>query len=212
MVDISNMRREYAAHELTEATAENDPVDQFQQWFAEAVEAKVPDLTAMTLATTTPDGRPSARIVLLKDVSSGGFDFYTNYNSRKAREIETNHHVALVFWWQVLDRQIRVEGTVSRLTREANEAYFALRPRDSQLSAWASSQSEVLEGRMALEERLNELRETHEGSDVPCPPHWGGYRVAPEAMEFWQGRRGRLHDRLRYTRSGDDWTIERLAP
>ncbi len=212
MTDISNMRREYAQLGFSEAEAAPDPVAQFRKWFAEALEVDIPDPTAMTLATSTAGGHPSARTVLLKDVNEEGFAFYSNYDSRKAREMDENPHASLVFWWQPLDRQVRIEGEVSRLSGPLSDAYFALRPRGSQISAWASPQSDVMAGREALEQRGDEVRARYQGEDIPRPPNWGGYVLQPHSMEFWQGRPDRLHDRLRYSRAADGWKIERLAP
>jgi len=206
------MRREYARGALAEADVDADPVVQFGRWFQQAEEAGLLEPTAMTLATATPDGRPSARMVLLRGFDQRGFVFYSNYDSRKGAELAANPLAALVFWWGELERQVRVEGRVERTSRPESEAYFRSRPPGSQLSAAASPQSQVIEGRAALERRVAQLLARHPDGQVPLPPFWGGYRVVPEVVEFWQGRPNRLHDRLRYRRAGDGWRIERLAP
>lgn len=190
-----------------------DPYRQFDAWFQEALGAKLTEPTAMSLATASRDGRPSARTVLLKGFDQRGFVFYTNYGSRKARELTENPHAALVLHWASLWRQVCITGGVSRVSREEAEAYFRTRPRESQLGAWASRQSEVVESRRVLDQRMAELEARHRDGEVPLPPFWGGFRLVPEAIEFWQRREGRLHDRLRYRR--DDagrWVIERLSP
>jgi pyridoxamine 5'-phosphate oxidase len=210
---IAAIRREYTRAALTEAELHADPLEQFRLWLAQAVEAAVSEPTALTLATATPDGRPSARIVQLKGVDPEGFVFNTSYESRKGRELQANPHVALVFFWPELERQVRVTGVASRVTRAESEAYFLSRPRGSRLGAWASAQSEVIADRSILEARLAEIEARFPTGEIPLPPFWGGYRVEPELIEFWQGRLSRLHDRLRYSRRSDGgWTIERLAP
>jgi pyridoxamine 5'-phosphate oxidase len=209
---IARLRREYARAGLKESDAEEDPVEQFRRWFDEALAANLHEPNAMTLATATPDGRPSARTVLLKGFDERGFVFYTNYEGRKARELEINPHCALVFYWGELERQVRMEGRAGRIPEEESDAYFEVRPRGSQLGAWASEQSRPVRDREALEDRLRELEAEYEGREVPRPPFWGGYRVEPETMEFWQGRENRLHDRLIYRRSNGLWRRERLQP
>lgn len=213
MTRLADLRQEYASHVLDAEHAADDPIDQFKQWFQEALEAGVPEPNAMTLATATPEGQPSARIVLLKDVGAKGFVFYSNYESRKGKELARNPQAALVFWWEPLERQVRIEGTVERIPEEESNAYFQRRPRGSQLGAWASPQSRVIESRDVLKKRLAEVKEEYgDGDPIPRPPQWGGFRLQPTAIEFWQGRPNRLHDRLHYRRNKDRWTLERLAP
>jgi pyridoxamine 5'-phosphate oxidase len=206
------MRREYTREALTEADVDADPVVQFGHWFEQAEEAGLLEPTAMCLATATPDGRPSARMVLLRGFDERGFCFYTNYESRKGVELAANPRAALVFWWGELERQVRIEGPVTLTSREESEAYFHSRPPGSQLSAAASPQSRVIDDRATLERRVAELATGTSDGQVPLPDFWGGYRLAHEVVEFWQGRPNRLHDRLRYHRAGDGWKIERLAP
>jgi len=197
---------------IPEASASDDPVRLFGEWFRAARKSGIVLPEAMTLATATPDGRPSARMVLLKDFGPAGFVFYTNYGSRKAEEMDANPWAAIVLHWAVLQRQVRLEGTVERLDRETSEAYFATRPRGSRIGAWASRQSAPLERRSDLGDRVRALDEQFQGRDVPLPPFWGGYRLVPSSIEFWQGRPDRLHDRLRFERDGEGWTATRLQP
>lgn len=210
-IDIGSLRREYAASVLDESHVERDPLVQFQRWFSEAVSAEVAEPNGMTLATVGADGAPSARVVLLKAVDRG-FVLYTNRNSQKGVELDACGRAALVFWWEPLERQVRIEGRVERVEDTVADEYFASRPRSSQLGAWASQQSCVVANRGALEDAMAAAEERFADGDVPRPPHWGGYRVVPERVEFWQGRRSRLHDRIRYRRQDDVWICERLAP
>ena len=190
-----------------------DPIAQFRQWYDSAVAADLPLPNAMTLATVAADGTPAARMVLLKDFDERGFVFYTNYESQKGQDLEANPRASLVFYWVTLDRQIRINGAVSKVSREESEEYFRTRPLDSRLSAWASKQSRVIPSREVLETVMRELEEKYKDVDVPIPPYWGGYRLAPDMLEFWQNRPGRLHDRFRYLlQPGGGWLIERLSP
>jgi pyridoxamine 5'-phosphate oxidase len=198
---------------LDEKEIDRDPIRQFQNWLDDAIAANIPLAEAMTLATATPDGRPAARMVLLKQVDQNGFVFFTNYRSAKARQLDANPYAALVFYWNLLERQVRVEGSVVRTSAEESREYFQTRPRESQIGAWASEQSEVISSRDVLEQRAHELETLYCDREIDCPEHWGGYRLKPERIEFWKGRLGRLHDRILYERDPSGlWTISRLAP
>src|SRR5579863_963018 len=210
---LADLRKEYALAGLSEKDLARDPFRQFERWFQEVEAAKIPEPNAAVLSTAARDGRPSARVVLLKGVDGRGFVFYTNYDSRKGRELESNPRASLVFPWISLERQVIVEGPVAKVAREESEAYFHSRPRASQLAAWASAQSSIIAGRAVLEESMKALEKKFAGKEAPLPPNWGGFRLAPESVEFWQGRRSRLHDRLRFRReAGGGWVVERLAP
>jgi pyridoxamine 5'-phosphate oxidase len=213
MPDLTAIRTDYGRAGLDERDLDPSPTKQIEAWLHDAIEAGHPEPTAMTLATITPDGDPAARVVLLKGVDQRGLVFFTNYESDKGRDLAKTPRAAANLFWCLLERQIRVTGSVERVSREESEAYFRGRPRESRLGAWASQQSAVLKGRAELEARLAEVRDRFGEGDVPCPPAWGGYRLTPERVELWQGRPNRLHDRLRYTRTApSSWRIERLAP
>src|SRR5262245_46885273 len=209
---IADLRREYARARLDEKDVSRDPFAEFARWFAEAQAADAAEVNAMVLATATPAGRPSVRVVLLKGFDERGFVFFTDYRSRKAEELVANPRAALGFHWTELERQIRIEGTVTRTSLEESESYYRTRPIGSRLGAWASYQSRPIGSREDLEADLREVERRFSGADVPLPPHWGGFRVSPESFEFWQGRESRLHDRIRYLRERERWKIERLSP
>jgi pyridoxamine 5'-phosphate oxidase len=213
MTDIASLRREYSTQGLTETDAGNDPFALFSRWFDEAISVELNDPNAMTLATATPDGVPSARIVLFKGLDKDGFTFFTNYDSRKGREMNANPRVALVFFWKQLERQVRIEGTIEIVADAESDAYFSTRPLGSRLGAWASQQSNVIPNREFLEAQHAELMAKYPDGNVPRPPNWGGYRVLPTSIEFWQGRPSRLHDRILFTRRVDgSWDRVRLSP
>jgi pyridoxamine 5'-phosphate oxidase len=212
-VTISERRKDYTLLNLREDEVDRNAIRQFERWFDQAMKAGVAEPDAMTLATATPDGRPSARVVLLRGVDDRGFVFFTNYDSRKGRELAANPWAALVLFWHELERQVRVEGQVRRVSVQESDHYFQSRPAGSRIGAWASPQSEVIKSRESLEIRCQELEKSFEDGTIPRPPNWGGFRLAPETIEFWQGRPSRLHDRLRYTRrERSKWLVERLAP
>ena len=212
-MSLADLRKDYSLAGLAEKDLARDPFRQFEKWFQEAEAAKIPEPNAMTLATATREGRPSARTVLLKGLDGRGFVFYSNYESRKGRELEANPQVTLVFPWIAIERQVLIEGTATKVAREESEAYFHSRPRASQLGAWVAQQSVIITGRAVLEDTMKALEKKYAGQEVPLPANWGGWRVAPETVEFWQGRRSRLHDRLRFRRGKDgEWSVERLAP
>jgi pyridoxamine 5'-phosphate oxidase len=212
-VNIEERRKEHSLFDLREEDLDADPIRQFQGWLAEAARSAVAEVNAMALATATTDGWPSVRMLLLRGVDERGFTFFTNYDSRKARDLDANPRAAMVFFWHELERQVRIEGWVERISPEESDRYFHTRPAGSRLGAWASPQSAVIPGRDVLEARFRELASDYADRPIPRPANWGGYRLVPAAIEFWQGRPNRLHDRLRYSRRPEGgWLIERLAP
>ena len=212
-MSIAHLRKEYARESLSERDVHPDPIQQFGHWFEQARAAELLEPNAMALATVSPSGQPAVRMVLLKEYSERGFVFYTDYRSRKGLELAVNARAGLCFWWDALQRQVRINGAVEKVAREEAAEYYKSRPHGSRVGAWASHQSQVLPSRETLEQAVARLDTQHpEGSDVPLPPHWGGYRVIPDEMEFWQGRPSRLHDRIHYTRGTNGWARERLSP
>lgn len=209
---LAAMREDYKLNGLSESDVAADPISQFQRWFDDAIEGQVYEPNGMTLATVDEHGQPSARIVLLKMIDQRGLAFFTNLESRKGQQLTNNPKAALTFWWGPLERQVRFEGTISRVSADETDAYFQSRPIGSRIGAWASPQSQSVASREVLEQSEQACQKKFEGADIPCPPFWGGFRLAPVRAEFWQGRSNRLHDRLCYSLAGDAWQIERLAP
>lgn len=210
---IADLRKDYTFEDFSETEADPNPFIQFKKWFAQALAAQLTEPNAMTIATATPDGKPTARMVLLKDFDERGFVFFTNYNSRKGQELAVNPYAALVFWWAELERQVRITGCVEKTSETESNQYFYSRPENSRLGAWASDQSEVIPNREFLEQRMQDFQSKFANQEIPRPPHWGGWRIVPTEMEFWQGRPSRLHDRLLYRRlDNGSWQIQRLSP
>jgi pyridoxamine 5'-phosphate oxidase len=213
MSSIADIRTDYKLKALTEQQAKKDPIDQFSQWWEEAIAAEIEEVNAMTLATASSTGIPDARIVLLKEYDANGFVFFTNYTSAKGQQMEENPHATLVFFWKELERQVRISGRVERVSEEESDQYYNSRPEGSRIGAWASPQSQVIESREWLDQQDQQFRELFRSKPILRPPHWGGYRVKPIRIEFWQGRSNRLHDRLYYALNQQgSWTMERLAP
>jgi pyridoxamine 5'-phosphate oxidase len=212
MSNIAAIRKEYILRSLSENEVNKNPIHQFATWWDDAVDSKIEEVNAMTVATVNEHGYPSARIVLLKHFNENGFVFFTNYESRKGKSLLINPNASIVFFWKELERQVRIEGIVEKISEEESTTYFKSRPVESKIGAWASPQSEVIESRTFLENRFKDFEEQFLNLEIPKPPHWGGYIVKPSRIEFWQGRPGRLHDRIEYNKNNEDWSIERLAP
>jgi pyridoxamine 5'-phosphate oxidase len=210
--DLARVRKEYSRHSLDELDVDLNPFAQFHLWFQEAIKAELPEPNAMVLATATLEGKPSARVVLLKGFDERGLVFFTNYEGRKSVELAENPHAAVLFFWGELERQVRIEGTVERTSKQESEDYFRTRPLESRLGTWASRQSTVIPSRSFLEQKMLDLKHHFGNQEIPLPPFWGGFRLQPQAFEFWQGRENRLHDRVRYLLQAGVWRIERLSP
>ena len=210
--NIANIRREYSLQSLLESDMAQTPFLQFQKWWDQALSSEITDVNAMTLATCNKDGKPDARIVLLKEFNEEGFTFFTNYNSRKGKELEENPYACIVFFWKELERQVRIQGSVKRISSGDSDEYFIQRPKGSRISAWSSPQSDVITSREILEENVSRYEQQFGDGNIPRPPYWGGYNLSPTVVEFWQGRSNRLHDRIQYTLIDSRWVIERLAP
>lgn len=211
-MELADLRRDYSLKELSESSVERDPFAQFSKWMSEALDSAVIEPTAMTVSTVDAEGIPSSRVVLLKGVDGNGLVFFTNYESKKSADLTANPHVSLHFFWPDLERQVIIGGTTEKVSREESDAYFASRPIESRIGAWASKQSRILSGREELEKNVAEVRDRFRNGNIPCPPFWGGFRVRPDRFEFWQGRQSRLHDRIVYELSGSIWMIFRLSP
>ena len=212
MSNIAAIRKDYMLRSLSENEVIKSPISQFSIWWDEAISSNIDEVNAMTLATVNEHGYPEARIVLLKDFNEKGFVFFTNYESRKGKSLLSNPKASIVFFWKELERQVRIQGVVEKISEEDSTAYFTSRPVESKIGAWASPQSEVIESRIFLEERFKNYELQFSDQEIPKPPHWGGYIIKPSRIEFWQGRPGRLHDRIEYNKNNEGWTIERLAP
>ncbi len=210
--NLANLRKEYTKNGLSESEAAEEPLKQFRSWFEAAIDAGLPEPNAMHLSTVGEGSRPSSRIVLIKELDDKGFVFYTNYHSRKGHDLAANPFASLTFFWVDLERQVRIEGKVAKVSAQESDEYFAVRPRGSQIGAWVSHQSEIIPSREVLEQRQKAYEQQFAGKEVPRPPHWGGYRLVPDRVEFWQGRPSRLHDRLVYEVRDDKWVVSRLAP
>ena len=211
-MSISSIRKDYQLQSLSESDVKQDPIEQFGKWWDEAIASSIDEVNAMTLSTVTAEGKPSARIVLLKGFDERGFVFFTNYESNKGAQLTANPFASLVFFWKELERQVRIEGICEKVSEQESDDYFHSRPIGSQLGACASPQSRVIESRRVIENNLEKLQDQYRDTEIPRPAHWGGYRVVPQAIEFWQGRSSRLHDRIKYTKENQSWKIVRLAP
>lgn len=210
--NLASIRSEYKSNVLVENDIKSDPLSQFKVWFMQALKAEIPEINAANLSTVGLDGKPSGRIILLKGLENSAFRFFTNYESRKAKELASNNNAALTFFWIELERQIRIEGTIDKISRDDSVSYFQSRPRESQIGAWASLQSSVVSERHSLDKEFEKYSTQFSNQEIPCPTHWGGFELVPSAIEFWQGRPGRLHDRIIYKLVEGKWTITRLAP